>query len=211
MSRALQTAFILSIITVVYNLGEGSISVWFGMQDETLALFGFGIDSFVEVISGLGIVHMILRMRHTDVSARDRFERTALRITGTAFYLLAGGLTAGSVLNIITRTAPSTTMAGIIVSSVSILTMFFLMRMKLKAGAELGSDAVTADAKCTRACLQLSFVLLGSSLLYEIFRIPFIDITGSLVIALLCLREAREAFEKAAGHSLFCSCDEPAE
>ncbi len=57
------------------------------MNDETLALFGFGLDSFVEVISGIGILHMIIRMKRNPVSERDGFERTALRITGIQFLL----------------------------------------------------------------------------------------------------------------------------
>ena len=49
----------LAIFTIVYNLFEGLISVWFGYSDKTLALFGFGVDSFIEVISGLGILQML--------------------------------------------------------------------------------------------------------------------------------------------------------
>ncbi len=47
-----QFAIILAVITVVYNIFEGVAAVYFGLEDETLALFGFGLDSFVEVMSG---------------------------------------------------------------------------------------------------------------------------------------------------------------
>ena len=53
-------AFWLGIITVLYNILEGVISVVFSVADETFTLFGFGIDSFIEVLSGIGIVAMIL-------------------------------------------------------------------------------------------------------------------------------------------------------
>ena len=88
MNKLLRTALFLSFITIFYNIIEGVVSVYFGAEDETLALFGFGVDSFVEVISGIGIAHMILRMRFSKVVTRDKFEKTALRITGTVFYLL---------------------------------------------------------------------------------------------------------------------------
>jgi hypothetical protein len=39
----------LAIATIVYNILEGLVSVYFGFEDESLALFGFGIDSFIEV------------------------------------------------------------------------------------------------------------------------------------------------------------------
>jgi hypothetical protein len=94
-------ALLLSVITILYNIAEGLISIFFGLNDETLALFGFGLDSFVEVISGIGILHMIIRMKRNPISERDRFERTALKITGLSFYLLCAGLILASVLLII--------------------------------------------------------------------------------------------------------------
>ena len=38
---------LLAQITIFYNLVEGAVAVFFGVADETLSLFGFGIDSFV--------------------------------------------------------------------------------------------------------------------------------------------------------------------
>ena len=84
-----KTAILLSQITVFYNLLEGLVSVFLGLEDETLSLLGFGIDSFVEVISGIGIWHMVYRMKRDLAGDVDPFERTALQITGGAFYLLA--------------------------------------------------------------------------------------------------------------------------
>lgn len=62
-SKLLHIALALSLITIFYNMAEGTVSVYFGLDDETLALFGFGTDSFVEVISGLGIAHMVMRIK----------------------------------------------------------------------------------------------------------------------------------------------------
>ena len=204
----LHTAFLLSLVTIFYNLVEGSVSLLFGMQDDTLALLGFGIVSFVEVISGLGIAHMVWRMKQAPVAGRDRFERRALRITGSAFFLLFFGLTAGAIIDFIQAQSPQTTLVGIIVSSVSIATMYFLMSAKLKVGRRLTSDAIIADAHCTRTCLYLSIILLSSSLLYELFHIGFFDGLGAIGIALFAFKEGREAFEKAASNKLSCSCQE---
>ena len=209
--RLLRRAQWLAVITIVYNLAEGVVSVAFGMADETLALFGFGVDSFVEVISGIGILHMILRMKRSSVSARDGFERTALRVTGSAFYLLTAGLLAGAVLVIVTGAKPETTVIGIIVSSLSILTMRMLMNAKLRVGEALRSDAIIADANCTRTCYYLSLILLASSLLYEFASIGWFDALGSLGIAWFAFREGRESFEKARSGALACGCDDHCE
>jgi divalent metal cation (Fe/Co/Zn/Cd) transporter len=205
-ARLYRLASVLALITIFYNLGEGLVSVFFGLEDETVALFGFGLDSFVEVISGLGIWHMVRRVRNhgTDVDP-DRFERTALRITGTAFYLLAGGLTLTAAINLYVRHAPETTLWGIIVASVSIVTMWLLIHYKMKVGRALGSDAIIADANCTKTCLYLSVVLLLSSVGYELTGVGGIDAAGALFIAWFSFREGREAFEKARGKGCACS------
>ena len=208
MNNLVKKAFILSLITIFYNIVEGIISVYFGTGDETLALLGFGVDSFVEVISGIGIAHMILRMRYSKVRSRDSFEKTALKITGTSFYLLTIGLIIGSVFNIINGVKPTTTIPGIVVASISILTMYWLMSSKLKVGKELKSDAIIADANCTKTCFYLSFILLGASGLYELFNIAYFDIIGSLGIAYFAFNEGKEAFEKVKSGNLSCSCED---
>jgi len=205
--KLLKHALILSIITVIYNVIEGIVSVYFGESDDSLALLGFGVDSFVEVISGLGILHMILRMKYSEVNNRDKFERTALKITGVGFYVLFVGLMLGSILNIISGKTPETTLAGIVISSISILTMYFLMKAKLSVGKKLNSDAIISDANCTKTCFYLSVILLSSSLLYEIFHINYFDILGSLGIAYYSYKEGKEAFEKSHSDNLSCECD----
>lgn len=206
--KLIRTALVLTIITLLYNLAEGLIAVSFGIADDTLVLLGFGVDSFVEVISALGILHMVLRMRKTTVETPDSFEKSALRITGTAFYLLALGLVAGAVLSFFKGGEPETTLVGIIVSSASILTMWFLMRAKLSVGRKLNSNAIIADANCTKTCFYLSFILLASSLLFELTGIGWVDDVGSIGIAIFAFTEGREAFHKAKTGNLSCACNE---
>jgi divalent metal cation (Fe/Co/Zn/Cd) transporter len=206
MDKLYATALVLARITVFYNIAEGVASVFFGASDETLSLFGFGVDSFVEVISGIGIWHMIIRiMRHPDSSA-DAFERTALRVTGTAFYCLAVGLIATVAINLSTGQRPETTFWGIVISIISIAAMWLLIHFKLKVGRALNSDAIIADANCTKTCLYLSFVLLFSSLGYELTGIGWFDSLGAVAIALFSYREGKESFEKARGKT--CSCQD---
>jgi divalent metal cation (Fe/Co/Zn/Cd) transporter len=207
MNSLIRKAFALSLITIFYNIVEGLVSVYFGASDDALALLGFGVDSFVEVISGIGIAHMILRMKYSKVETRDTFEKTALRITGTAFYLLTAGLIIGALLNIINDVKPESTLPGIIIAGISILTMYWLMTSKMKVGKALNSDAIIADANCTKTCFYLSFILLAASGLYELFNIAYFDILGSLGIAYFAFKEGREAFEKAKSGNLLCNCE----
>ncbi len=198
-------ALLLSLFTILYNIVEGIVSMFFGYQDETLALFGFGIDSFIEVLSGVGIFTMILRIRKNQTMEKNKFEQTALKITGTAFYLLALGLLVGSVINIITQHKPETTRWGIIISILSILIMFWLMQSKRKVGRDLDSEPIIADANCTKVCIYMSVILLLSSLIYEITGFAYADVIGSVGLIYFSISEGKEAFEKSQGKE--CSCD----
>jgi divalent metal cation (Fe/Co/Zn/Cd) transporter len=199
-----RTASFLALITIFYNIAEGVVSVWFGAEDETIALFGFGLDSFVEVISGIGIWHMILRLGKGEYEDRDPFEKRALQITGGAFYLLAAGMVATAIVSIVQGHHPETTRWGIIVSVISIISMQLLLHYKVKVGTALNSSAILADAACTRTCLQLSVALLVASAGYALTGIGYLDAVGSLIIAVLSIREGREALQKSRG--LACSC-----
>lgn len=200
-----RTASLLAVITIGYNLLEGIVSVVMGASDETLSLFGFGLDSFVEVISGIGIWHMLHRLQQGGEERRDEFERRALLITGSAFYLLAAGLVVTAGLSLWSQHRPVTTLWGIVVAAVSIFSMWLLIHQKMKVGRALNSPAIIADAACTRTCLQLSVALLLASVGFEITGIASLDALGSLFIALLSCREGKEAFQKARGFACACS------
>lgn len=189
-------ARLLALFTILYNIIEGLVSVYFGLQDETLSLFGFGIDSFVEVISGIGIWHMLIRIKAKG-EERDEFEKRALQITGTAFYVLVSGLIISAVYNSWTNHRPETTFWGIAVSLISIISMSVLIHYKYKVGKALDSRAIIADANCTKTCLYLSVILLISSVGYELSGIGWFDSLGAILIAYYSFKEGREAFEKA--------------
>jgi divalent metal cation (Fe/Co/Zn/Cd) transporter len=197
-------AFLLSLFTIFYNIIEGIVSMILGYEDETLSLFGFGADSFIEVMSGVGIAVMIMRIRQNPDSSRGKFEITALKITGTAFYLLSAGLITGIVLNIVNRHKPETTIWGIVISLISLAVMVWLMTAKKNVGKKLGSDAIIADANCTRVCVYMSLVLLVASLVYELTGFAYADAIGAAGLAYFSISEGREAFEKAKGKQ--CEC-----
>ena len=199
-------AFGLAIFTIVYNIAEGLISTYLGFEDESLALFGFGSDSFIEVISGLGIALMIIRIQRKPNSKRDNFERTALQITGFAFYTLVFGLVITSLYNIWSGHKPITTFWGVVISTISILVMLILVVGKRKVGNKLNSDPILADANCTMVCVYMSIILLISSGIYELTSIPYIDSIGTLGLSYFAFKEGKECFEKA-NSDKYCSCD----
>lgn len=197
-------AFYLSLFTIFYNIIEGVVSMILGYEDETLSLFGFGADSFIEVMSGIGIAVMIMRIRQNPDSSTSKFEITALKITGVAFYLLAVGLITGIIFNLVNQNKPETTRWGIIISLISIAVMVWLMNAKKSVGRKLDSDAIIADANCTKVCVYMSLVLLLSSVIYELTGFAYADAIGAAGLAYFSVSEGREAFEKAKGKA--CEC-----
>ncbi|MDK2980172.1 MAG: hypothetical protein PWQ55_519 [Chloroflexota bacterium] len=201
-----QYALWLAIITIFYNILEGLVSIYFGAEDETLTLFGFGVDSFIEVLSGAGILAMVLRIRQNPDTPRSQFEQTALRITGAAFYILAVGLGVTALYNLFTVHQPETTLPGLVISLISIATMWALVSAKRKVGRALDSAPILADANCTMVCIYMSLVLLASSLIYQLTGFGLVDSLGAFGLIYFSVNEGREAFEKAAG--MECGCED---
>ena len=197
-------AFSLSLFTIFYNIIEGLVSMALGYSDETLSLFGFGADSFIEVMSGIGIAFMIKRIRQNPDSPRSTYEITALKVTGTSFYLLSAGLFAGIIINLMNHHEPENTIWGVVISLVSIAVMLWLLNAKKKIGKSLSSEPIIADANCTRICIYMSLVLLASSLVYELTGFAYADAIGAAGLIYFSISEGRESFEKAKGKK--CSC-----
>jgi len=203
-NKLYKKAYLLSLFTIFYNILEGIISTLIGYHDETLALFGFGVDSFIEVISGIGIAVMIVRIRQNPNNSRNEFEIKALQITGTAFYLLSAGLLAGIIINILNKHKPETTLPGIIISLLSIIVMVWLMTAKKNVGKKLNSEPIIHDSNCTKVCVYMSIVLLVSSFVYELTGFAYADSIGAAGLVYFSLTEGSEAFKKAKDKSYVC-------
>ena len=206
-NRFYNFALWLAIFTIAYNLLEGLVSVYFGAHDEALTLFGFGVDSFIEVASGIGILAMVIRIRQHPDTPRGQFERTALQITGWGFYLLAAGLFITAIYNLFTGHKPTTTLSGTIISIISIAMMWALVTGKRKVGHALNSAPILADANCTMVCIYMSVVLLAASLIYQFTGFGFVDTIGALGLIYFSINEGKESFEKAAGAEDCCDDD----
>ena len=198
-------AYQLSLFTIFYNVAEGVASMIMGYQDETLTLFGFGVDSFIEVMSGIGIAVMIKRIGQNPDQEKSNFEIRALRITGTDFYMFSAGLLIATVINIINHHHPETTLWGIIIAIISIIVMTWLMRAKKIVGKLLSSEPIISDGNCTKICVYMSVVLLVSSLIYQLTGFAYADFIGAAGLIYFSMAEGKEAFNKANSKKYACS------
>lgn len=193
-SRWQTYARFLAIFTVVYNLAEGLVSMGFGWADASMALFGFGADSFIEVGSALIVLWRLTGSEGGCAATRLRKERRATLGIGILFVLLALGTALGAALQLRAHHHPDTTLPGLIVSALSLLFMIWLWRSKLHAARILDSRSLEGDAACSLVCIQLSVVLFLGSLLFVLLpSLWWADAVAALILAGFIAREGIEA------------------
>ncbi len=189
-SQWLAYARFLAGFTIVYNLVEGLVSMGFGWADESMALFGFGADSFIEVGSALLVLWRLRGDEGGCASERLQRERRAALGIGGLFVLLALGIAAGALFQLGSHRHPETTVPGLLVSVLSLGFMFWLWRSKQRAAKALDSRSLEGDAACSLACIQLSTVLfLGSLAFLLIPALWWADALAALGLSFFIARE----------------------
>jgi divalent metal cation (Fe/Co/Zn/Cd) transporter len=181
-------AQLLAGASVVYNVVEAVVAIAAGRVAGSAALIGFGLDSTVEVASGLII---LWQFRHPLPESR---EQLAGRLIGLSFFALALYVTYESVSALVTGTRPESSTVGIVLALLSLAVMPVLSWAQRRTGRELGSSAVHADGTQTLLCTYLSAVLLVGLLANAALGWWWLDAVAALVIAAVAVREGREAW-----------------
>lgn len=185
----MQYARQLALFTLVYNLVEGVVSMGFGAAEESIALFGFGADSFIEVGSALLVLWRLGEASGCATTRLNRERKATLGI-GVLFILLALGTGIASSLQLVTHRHPATTLPGTLISFASLGFMFWLWRAKRRAAVALDSRTLEGDAACSLACIQLSLVLFCGSLTFLLFpTMWWADGAAALILAAFIARE----------------------
>lgn len=194
--QLLQRALGLEYLTVGWNLIEGTIAVSAALAAGSVALLGFGIDSFVESSSAAVLIWRLAVERSGARSGCEieRIEERALRLVGLSLFLLALYVAMDALAAIWWRERPTVSMIGIVLTSVSIGVMWWLARAKRRTARALGSRALEADSFQTSACWYLSLVVLGGIALNAAFGWWWADPVAALGMTYFLLREGREAW-----------------
>lgn len=198
-ARLGRRARLLAAVSVGYNAVEAVIAVGAGVVAGSAALVGFGLDSVIEVSSGLIV---LWQFHHAIPESR---ERRALRLMALSFFALAAYVTVDSLHALLVpgaEAAPSP--VGIALALVSLAVMPFLSWAQRRTGRALGSHTVVADSTQTLLCTYLSAVLLVGLVLNATLGWSWADPLAGLVIAGVALREGLEAWR-----GEHCSCEVP--
>lgn len=177
----------LEHFTIAWNTIEGLVAVAAGVVAGSISLVGFGLDSFIEVVSGAAL---LWRMSvDADIHRREANERLTLRIVGICFVALSVYIAYESVNDLIAKKAPEHSVPGIILAVASLIAMPLLSRAKRKVASDLGSAAMKADARQTEFCTYLSAILLGGLLLNLMFGMWWADPVAGLIMVPIIAKE----------------------
>jgi len=193
--RLLARALRLEYLTVGWNLIEGVIAIAAALAAGSVALLGFGIDSFVESASGSVLIWRLLaERRSTDAERIEHVERRARRLVAASLALLAAYIAWDSITSILAGERPEPSLVGIVLAAASLAVMWWLAREKRRVGVALGSRAMTADAFQTDACFWLSLFLLVGIGANALFGLWWADPLAALGMSVFIAREAVEAW-----------------
>lgn len=191
-SRALR----LSYFTVGYNMLEGVLSIAAGLIAGSVALVGFGLDSFIESLSGSIMIWRFSKHQALTLEEEAQREAKAVRLIGWAFLVLGAYVAYESVEKLISREIPEKSLVGILIALASILIMPALTYQKYRIGKLIGSRSLVADSKQTLACVFLSVALLAGLGLNYFYGLWWTDPMAGLVIVIFVLKEGCEALKE---------------
>jgi cation diffusion facilitator family transporter len=200
--RLHKKALLLSYFTVGYNIVEGVVSIFAGFLAGSVALLGFGLDSFVESLSGTVMIWRFRKHGKISEEEEERIERKAIRLVAYTFFILGAYVLFESLRKLYFQEVPDPSLLGIIIAIVSLIVMPVLFYMKYQTGKSIGSRSLVADSKETLACVFLSVALLvglGLNYLYGFWQA---DSIVGLVIVVFLFREGYSALKE----EKLCSC-----
>jgi divalent metal cation (Fe/Co/Zn/Cd) transporter len=190
-SRLLRRGVHLAWATIAWNVLEGLLAVGAGVFAGSIALIGFGGDSYVEVFAG-AVVLWRLRAESGGRRPSEEVEDRARRLIALSFLVLASAITVESVRKLAVGSRPEESPVGIAIAIASLVVMPLLALAKRRVGEALSSRAVLADAAETLLCTWLSAALLTGLVLNALWGWWWADPAGGLAIALLAAREGVE-------------------
>src|SRR5438552_12075359 len=104
----------LEYFTIAWNSLEALASIVAGGVAGSVALIGFGLDSLIEVTSGVALLWRLDQDKNT--VRRERADRLTLRIVGACFLLLSAYIAYSSLDSLLRKQPPARSVPGIVVA-----------------------------------------------------------------------------------------------
>lgn len=197
-----QKALLLSYFTVGYNIIEGVVSIVAGTTAGSIALISFGLDSFIESLSGSVMIWRFRKHESLTEQQVEKMEQKAIKLVGYSFVILGFYVLYESGSKLYFQEKPDTSLLGIIIAGLSLIIMPFLAYMKQETGKKLNSRSLVADSKQTYICTIMTITLLIGLGLNFFYKIWWADPLVGLIISGFLFKEGFEALKK----NELCTC-----
>ena len=184
----------LQVLTIAWMTVEAAVSLGAAWRSHSPALFAFGGDSLVELLSAAVVL------------ARFRFELNearAARIAGALLFMLAGLVVLTSVLNFLGYREAQRSLVGIGILLAAAVGMPWLAARKRQLAAITSSAALKADAAESALCAYMAWIALVGLVANAIWDKSWADPLAALALTPLMLREGWEAIRSS---KLCCDC-----
>jgi len=195
-SNLFRNALYLSYFSVGYNLLEGSASLLAGEIAGSIALIGFGFDSFVESLSGGIMIWRFKKHGSNSSQSEEEIESKATKMVAYTLFILGAYVLYESLKNLYLRELPEPTLFGIIIAIASIIVMPILFFLKNRIGKSVGSRSLIADSKQTLACVLLSVALLIGLGLNYLYKLWWTDPVVGLFIVSYLFKEGYDTIKE---------------
>jgi divalent metal cation (Fe/Co/Zn/Cd) transporter len=189
--QAARRARLLSWISLAWMGAEGGIALVAGILAGSIALIGFGIDSFIEGVASLVIVWRFTGSRLLS----ERSERRAQKLVAVQFFLLAPYVTFEAIRHLVGGAHAETSWLGIALTTSSLIGMPLLGVAKRRLADQLGSVATRGEGTQNLLCAYLAGAVLAGLLGNALFGLWWLDPIAALVIAGVALREGVESWQ----------------
>jgi divalent metal cation (Fe/Co/Zn/Cd) transporter len=176
----------IQVLTIVWMIVEAAVSLGTAFSSHSPALFAFGGDSLIELLSAAVV---LWRFRFNLNEAR------AARIAGVLLFALAGLVMLTSVLNFLGYYEARRSLAGIGILLAAAVVMPWLASRKRQLAAITSSAALKADAVESALCGYMAWITLVGLAVNAIWGKSWADPLAALALTPLIIREGWEAFQ----------------
>jgi len=191
-ARLLRSGLLLEYVTLGWNVVGVVVLAIAATRAGSVALAGFGLDSLIEIGASIVVVWQLTG------TAANR-ERTAMRLIGTAFMLLAVYIAAQSLYVVMRGEQPAVSLAGIAWTAVTCVVMLALAYGKTRVGAALDNPVLRTESRVTLVDAYLAGAVLVGLVLNALVGWWWADPLAGLIIVVYGLKEGWEALQHRPG------------
>jgi divalent metal cation (Fe/Co/Zn/Cd) transporter len=186
--------------TVVWMAAEAAIALLAGIVARSVLLAAFGVDSVIELISGVLLLwRLSAEARGADTERIERTEQSTARFSAALLILLCAFVVGSSVVGLVVGFKPEGSILGIAVAALALVAMPALALGKARANRVIGSASLRADIAETITCAYMAGVTLVGVALSMALGLWWVQYLCALALLIWLVPEVREALEAARG------------